>query len=816
MRLRIRENALCAFLAAAATAAMAWLGLYGFAWSDYETEARPSFDALTHGHVLEFLRLAPAYGGSLVERAPFALLPGLWGGGQLAVYRMVALPCLVAAAVLGVWLVAQMRAAGAPMLWRAVALGVCVANPLTLRALELGHPEELLGGALCVAAVLLAARERSLWAGLALGLAIANKEWALLAVGPVLLALPSRRALCMLSAGAVAALVLAPLALIGSSGFVASTRGAASPPSAIFQPWQVFWFLGHHGPVVRGLFDGVKPGYRTAPSWVGIVSHPLILAVSVPLTALAWGRGRRSQSDALLLLALLLLLRCVLDTWDTVYYPIPFVLAMLAWESLGGQRRPAMLALSSTVLAWVSFQWLPEHVSADLQAAFFLAWTVPLAAALSVWLYAPGLRARLSQGFSRKMVVSALPAYTDTAVAAAMLGVLYYFALRVPSWRDFFREASPAVGHLIAGDPHGFLTLTPVYGGSLLLSAPALVLGGLNGGLNGAYRLEALFCATTLVVLTLALARTRRSEGGSALGRWLLIGLLVASPVAVQALEAGHPEELLTTALCVGGMLLVVRGRISTGAILLGLAVASKQWALLALPIALAAAPRGDRMRLSAVAGGVALALFAPLALANTSRFVVANKGIVSAPIFFRPEQIWWTLHLDYIRPLGGLHAMHATTFGRTPIALVARYSHPLIGLIAILLGIAYWLRRRQVQPSDALLMLALVMLLRGMLDPWDEIYYQLPFLVSLGAWEVCSHREAPLYTLAASILIWIGFGPVDLTASGDISNLFYVTWAIPAAVLMSWRSLRLPRPVLTRTRYATTVSSLESRVSTS
>jgi hypothetical protein len=401
MTLRIRENALCAFLAAAGTATMAWLGLYGFAWSDYETEARPAFDSLTHGHVLEFLRLAPAYGGSLVERAPFALLPGLWGGGQLAVYRMVALPCLLAAAVLGVWLVAQMRAAGRPTLWRAVTLGVCVANPLTLRALELGHPEELLGGALCVAAMLLAARERPLWAGLALGLAIANKEWALLAVGPVLLALPSRRALCMLSAGAVAALVLAPLALIGSSGFVASTRGAASPPSAIFQPWQVFWFLGHHGPVVRGLFDGVKPGYRTAPAWVGIVSHPLIVAVSLPLTALAWRRSRRGQSDALLLLALLLLLRCVLDTWDTVYYPIPFVLALLAWESLGEQRRPAMLALSSTVLAWVSFQWLPAHVSADLQAAFFLAWTVPLATGLALHLYAPELTRRLTRGTLR-------------------------------------------------------------------------------------------------------------------------------------------------------------------------------------------------------------------------------------------------------------------------------------------------------------------------------------------------------------------------------------------------------------------------------
>ncbi len=89
-------------------------------------------------------------------------------------------------------------------------MGVCVANPITLRALELGHPEELLGAALCVASVLLAERDHPLLAGLALGGAIANKEWALLAVGPVLLTLPSRRVLCLLACGSLAAVVLRP------------------------------------------------------------------------------------------------------------------------------------------------------------------------------------------------------------------------------------------------------------------------------------------------------------------------------------------------------------------------------------------------------------------------------------------------------------------------------------------------------------------------------------------------------------------------------------------------------------------------------
>jgi hypothetical protein len=420
MRRAFRENALCVFMAGAGCAATAWLGLYGFAWNDYENEAQPAYNALVHGHVLDFLRLAPAYGGSLIERAPFALLPGLWGGGQLAVYRLVALPCLAAAAMLGVFLVGRMRAERRPTLARAATLGLCVANPLTVRALELGHPEELLGGCLCVAAVLLAGRDRPVWAGAILGLAIANKQWALLAAGPVLLALPGkRRLLCLASVGAFAGAVLAPLALVGSGGFVAATRGTAVSAGAIFQPWQAWWFFGHHGALVHGLFGAAKPGYRTGATWAGSLSHPLIIATGVAIGVALWlrlrrerpraaepttmGFGRRERAfgadrpgagflperEALLALALLLLLRCVLDTWDNVYYPLPFLFALLAWEVRGPGARPPVLALSSTVLAWVSFQWLAAHVSPDAQAAFFLAWSLPLSAMLGLWLYAP-------------------------------------------------------------------------------------------------------------------------------------------------------------------------------------------------------------------------------------------------------------------------------------------------------------------------------------------------------------------------------------------------------------------------------------------
>lgn len=434
MRRLLRENALCALLASAGCATLAWLGLYGFGWNDYELEARPAFEALAHGHVLSFLRLAPAYGGSLVERAPFALVPGLWGGGQLAVYRTVAFPCLLAGAVFAVWLVAHMRAQGHATLARSVALGLCVANPLTLKALELGHPEELLGACLCVTAVLFAGRDRPLWAGVLLGLAIANKEWALLAVGPALVALPAkRRLLCLVSAGGTAVAVLSPLLLAGPRGFAASAGATASTSSTIFQPMQVFWFLGHHSSRAVHLLGAAKRDFRLAPAWIGPISHPLVVAVALPLTGMLWRveqrRNRISQTygrlqpngdwpaNALLLLALLLLLRCMLDTWDNVYYPLPFVFALLVWET-AAFKRPPVLALSSTVLVWVNV-WLSMHLSADAQAAFFLVWSLPLAVGLSLRLYAPGVKLSIRSRRRGRVSVRTEPlALAPTALSA--------------------------------------------------------------------------------------------------------------------------------------------------------------------------------------------------------------------------------------------------------------------------------------------------------------------------------------------------------------------------------------------------------------
>ena len=394
---------------------MAWLGLYGFAWNDYEIEVKPAFDALIAGQVGRFLALAPAYGGSLIERAPFAMLPSLWGGGTLAVYRAVAIPCLLAGVALAVWLCAQMRGAGRPWWSRVLTAGLCVASPLALQALELGHPEEILGACLCIAAVLLASRQHPLWAGALLGLAVANKEWALIAVGPVLLALscgvPALRVRqmfgCATAAALAAGLTLAPLLVGASGGFAASTGGATLSSANLFQPWQVWWFFGWHGGPVRRLFTSEMPGYRIGPAWASTISHPLIVAVAVLAALALWQQRRRAgaemrERDALLLLALVLLLRCVLDTWDTGYYMLPFLLALTSWEVLGRRRLAPSLTVATTLAPWVVLEQLSANgVSPDAQAVLFLAWTLPLAGALALALYAPGLIASLGSGDRR-------------------------------------------------------------------------------------------------------------------------------------------------------------------------------------------------------------------------------------------------------------------------------------------------------------------------------------------------------------------------------------------------------------------------------
>ena len=382
-----------------ALAGLGWLGLYGFGWNDYDDEARLAVDALLRGDLSAFAAISPAYGGSLLMRAPFALVASALGGGDLAVYRALALPCLAAVGVLAIVVSGRMRAAGSPALAWGTAIVVIAANPIELRALEIGHPEELLVGALCVGAALAAVARRPTLAAVLAGLAVAGKPWAVLAVPAVVALADGRRVRTLLVTGAVAAAVMAPMLALNQNRFLESNQ-ALSRTSQIFQPWQAWWFAGSHGQEVRGVDGQVKPGYRAAPAWLERLTRPLVVLVAVVLSVLWWRRSRDRRLDALLLLALVFLVRCLLDPWNNVYYAVPFLLFLATWEGLA-RRQPPVLALCATALAWVTFQELPGVASADVQSLAYLTWSIPLAAWLAVRAFAPGAVGRASSGKPR-------------------------------------------------------------------------------------------------------------------------------------------------------------------------------------------------------------------------------------------------------------------------------------------------------------------------------------------------------------------------------------------------------------------------------
>jgi len=280
-------------------------------------------------------------------------------------------------------------------------------NPLTWQALALGHPEELLGGALCVGAVLAALRGHAGRAGLLLGLALATKQWALIAVLPALAAAPTQRLRVGVVAATVAAALTLPLVAGNVSGFSERAQQAASGGRTVHL-WNVLWPLaGSEDRRIEVGDDERTVTVRVIPPWVAHLTHPLIVALALPLSAAWWLSRRRTPDDALALLALLFLLRCLLDPVDNAYYHLPFLLSLIAWEGLARRGPPLFSALCALAVhyAIVKAGWIDDLA---LRNALYLAATVPVAAWLGARLYLP--RGSLRRGLARTRLPVPAPA----------------------------------------------------------------------------------------------------------------------------------------------------------------------------------------------------------------------------------------------------------------------------------------------------------------------------------------------------------------------------------------------------------------------
>jgi hypothetical protein len=367
------------------------------------------------------------------------------------------------------------------------------------------------------------------------------------------------------------------------------------------------------------------------------------------------------------------------------------------------------------------------------------------------------------------------------AAAFAVLGAAVLLGSRDVFWSgDFYDESWQSYQALQRGDLSLAWDLTPAYTSfAVLFGFPAALLAGTFGGLETAViRLAAVpgLLATCWLLVHLTVKHMGTAPVRFTARLQLLALLLVAAaPMIFVTIRDGHPEDVLAAATCVGAVLAARSGRPVAAALLVVLAAASKQWGILALGPALVAAPHGHR-RLAAIAligaGAVvgAETLFHPLARTGAVVPVAAD--------FFHPQQVWWPLGID--APAAWTAAGHGEL--TSPVWL-RPFPKPLIVLLSFVVPAVWWLRcratGRRLEPTDALLVLALVFLLRCVLDPWNLVYYHLPLVLALGAWEVARGQRRPVLAIGVSAAAWLTFVTVDMR-TGMAPFLLYMVWALP------------------------------------
>jgi hypothetical protein len=380
---------LCAATAVYAAVSVSASGDYSGGGGGGADNAGPSIAALAHGHAGRFFADQPLMGlSSLILRAPVVWASDTLGGGSLAGYRWGALLCLLPVAGLAAWTLLRARAAGVAVAGL-IAAGIILLGPQSTSAIALGHPEEALTATPMTASILAATRGRAMWAGLLLGAAVGTKDWAIIGVAPLLVALDHGRVRAMVVAGGTAALLCGLPAVVDPSAF--HRAGAAMSGSRGVTAFSGWWLIGLRPAAMRAgsPLAGLLPFHLTR----GILLPFAILTASVVVALAARVRRRnrergtrqRRQLDPFAVLCLLAVVRCIADPVPLEYYFLAVLVPLAVWEA-GVLHRVPVAALLTMLAVDVSFG-SGTHLSATSLNLLILAWSLGLA----VYLTARGL-----------------------------------------------------------------------------------------------------------------------------------------------------------------------------------------------------------------------------------------------------------------------------------------------------------------------------------------------------------------------------------------------------------------------------------------
>jgi hypothetical protein len=287
---------------------------------------------------------------------------------------------------------------------------------------------------------------------------------------------------------------------------------------------------------------------------------------------------------------------------------------------------------------------------------------------------------------------------------------------------DFVVEAEPSLRSLFHGHLLQFIDSSPAYIGSLILRAPFSILA-----MAAHARWEILYCATSVPCVAAApllgaWLSARLPADIHVSRKWLVLsplGLLLAiNPFLFYCVELGHPEDILGAALVIASVVQAARGKPGWAAFLVGVAVVNKSWALVGVPVTLVVLPRRHVRAIAILAVTVGV-VYLPIELIRGG--ASGGLGSSTGTIFEEPQLWYW--------------------FG--PGSWISVHAHELIVVAAFACAAAWRVLRSDSLMAErdrwreGLILLALVLLLRAAMDPWDNVYYQLPFLMTIYALEI-------------------------------------------------------------------------------
>jgi hypothetical protein len=316
-------------------------------------------------------------------------------------------------------------------------------------------------------------------------------------------------------------------------------------------------------------------------------------------------------------------------------------------------------------------------------------------------------------------------------------------------------NAGPGIQALLHGSIAGYVAHQPVIGlTSILLRLPVVALAAVLGaGSLVGYQVGALACLFPLALCGAWLVSEPGLSTRQRLFRLAAVLLVIQSPIVQNTLTGGHPEGVLSTLLATVAVLVAMRGRAGWAALLLGLAISTKETAVFAVIPVLVALP-GRRLKVTALAGCVVLLLCGTVWVSDPDALLRSLHGEGSTH-YLIPFSLLWPISSP-------LHIGTQLSVARVMPLGLSRTPATLLTLACAAPAAILWYARARQRGGEPqpLVLLVLFGLLRCTLDSTHEAYYWICLLIPLATWEALEDR-LPVKTLLLNGAVLVLFSAV-------------------------------------------------------